>query len=367
MDRRANAFFVISAFAVLLGCNGPQTPEAPAVDIELVQDPAISTSAEVLANLAALRLIVDSPQGLYAPGQQQSHGNITVANADDDEMLELVIRLPLKEGSLPTIRLEQGGLPDVPLDLHVVGTKGESADSQIVAEGLARGVSLERPPGVLMIPFNLRPELLPPRVVDVFPRNGDEITGCEIEDIVLLFSKPVSEQSLGAPGAVSLTPTGTVLEMRHDASGLIAHLKVAGLVGDGGTLAYRLGVTSVITDLDGLALDQVPAEEGAQGFEQAFSVRCSPPPQSPDTDDKSCGSTRPDGDCQVAKKDGKPPALTCEEGVCVPSGCAAIECSQSFVCDAAIGACAVDCRFYGGALCPAMRSRCDDDTGLCLE
>lgn len=329
--------------------------DAPmAVDLALVQDPDLNRVEDVLERVTDVVVIVDAPGGLYAPGEERTVGLVQIEDADADRRdLELVATVPIEGSRLPVIRLERGTLPDVPLDIRVLGLGSEPRP---IAEGRVRAVRLSRPPAELSVPFNIRPEALPPRVSEVLPADGDEAGDCVVPDIVLLFSKPIDAATL--VGAVVLDPGGPV-DVTLDASGHVATF-AARLSGDGETVSFRLRVDSTVTDRQGVALDQLPAEPGRQPFDEAFVLPCGP------------GTAVPGGPCgtDTGPLPGECPGgdrLACVDGECVLDGCDRARCREGFACVEATGVCEVDCRLYGEVdVCPEDRPRCDPDSGACV-
>jgi len=265
-------------------------------------------------------------------------------------------------GRLPVIRLLRGGLPDVPLDVRVIGIRGPE-DGPAIALGRLGGARFEAARvTTATVPFNIRPELLPPRVVDVLPRDGDVAPGCMVATLVVMFSKPMDAASLTAPGRILTEPGGMPTEVTVDSSGLVAIVVPSGLVGiDATTVAYRLSVSSEARDRDGLALDQMPMQDGAQGFTADFVLHCTMISMTPDR--VPCGSLEPPGPLGPYCPGGA--RLACVANECVLASCDDAECAPGFVCDPSTFACVRDCRPYGDDVCAAVRPVCDDATGSC--
>lgn len=323
------------------GLTGPGCADevGPAFDIELVQDLNIDTEEQVLSLIDGLILVADSPEGLYSSPAGVEGGEVEVLDVDGDGAFELVATVPLGGERLPWIRLEQGGLPDLPLTLRVFGVRGDAGLDEPLAEGAVSGVRFGEGVLPLAIPFNIRPELLPPRVTDVIPGTGDYAYDCTFGDVVVLFSRPMDEASLQADGAIRVEPGGAPLSIRTDGSGLVAHLTVPPIEGTG-RVSYGLSVSSEATSVNGQGLDQVPSEPGQQPFDETFSLLCTEGPALPE---HPCGLVPGGSDCPW------PTLLHCVEGCCVPSTCEGLECPESFVCDPETSLCEVGCEAYG---CP---------------
>ena len=335
----------------------------PAIDLELVQDLNINTPASVRERVASVRLVVDSPEGLYAPGSERDTGAVRVVDADADPGdLELVAEVAVEGDRLPLIRLERGGLPEGPLDLRLEGFSSVASpgdEAALEAEGSVRGARFEDGVIALAVPFNLRPERLPPRVTEVVPGDGDEVANCDVEALAVVFSEPVDEQSVLGVGRVQVDPPGgAVAAVRLDSSGLVAHvvLERSFVTEEEETVTFGLIVSTDVVDLQGQRLDQVPAEEGAQAFDETITLRCRQlvtGPRDP------CGG-EPWPPCPPLDR------LQCVEGLCLPVSCEGSRCPAGFVCEPDLGRCEVDCRLYGaGGACPADRPDCDPETGRC--
>lgn len=344
----------IAGMVLLAACAEDPT----AIDLELVSDPNVNTTAQIVGAIDSVLVIVDSPEGLYGPEDARREGNVQIRNADADATdLELVALVPVPRGRLPLIRLERGGLPDVPIDVTVRGVRG-ATESTPVAVGRVRGARFEAEHVVTVdVPFNIRPELLPPRVVDVIPRDGDEAPDCAVSAIVVMFSKPMDAASLMAPGVIAVDPPPASPSVTVDSSGLVA-IVGGGLTGeDGMTLSYRLTIGTGARDRDLLALDQLPMD-GGQPFEAEFVLPCGPGMATPDN---PCGSMEPSPLPPMCPGGGR---LACVDNRCeLVAGCDTARCAEGFVCDPANGACVVDCNLYGGESC-AADGTCDA-SGLC--
>jgi hypothetical protein len=356
MRTRADAIGLALVVALLGAC---ADEPGPAIDLELVQDLNINTPESVLERVSTVRVIVDSPDGLYPPGAERGSGAVRIIDADADPSdLELVAEVAVAGDRLPLIRLQRGSLPEVPLDLVLQGfDASDPDDAELEAEGSVRGVRFEGGVTALAVPFNLRPERLPPRVTEVVPGDGDEIAFCDVEALAVVFSEPVDEQSVLASTRVQVEPNG-VAAVRLDASGLVAHVVLERSLDDdtAETVAFELILSTDVVDLQGQQLDQVPAEPGSQPFDETITLRCRQlvtGPRDP------CGG-EPWPPCPPFDR------LQCVDGVCEPVSCEGARCPAGFVCAPDLGRCEVDCRLYGaGGGCPVDRPTCDLETGLC--
>lgn len=341
-----------SLLVVLVGCAATE----PGADLELVPDPNVNTPAQVLDAVDSVILIVDSLEGLYPPGAERSAGDVQIENADTDPELELVIDAAVPNDHLPRIRILQGSLPDgASLDVRVLGVPSELFAAPVAA-GHVAGVRLEPAIPEVAIPFNLYPARLPPRVAEVHPLDGSMIEGCTLDRIFVMFSRAIDPATLA--GAVHLEPAGEVTQVRMGPSNLSAELVTAGLSGDGSSLRYRLRVTTELRGEDGVALDQIPAEPGAQSFVSEIALRCGPLRSAPTGQCGELAGPLPEG-CPY------PPRLRCADERCVPAACEGAACVEGFVCAPASARCEPDCRLWGEAsACPPERPRCAAD-GAC--
>lgn len=333
----------------LVGCAGPV-----GVDLVLAPDPNLNRAEDVLATIDSVVLVVDADEPLYLPGEERVDGPVHIENADADPTdLELVVTVPVFD-RLPWVRLEQGGLPDRPLDLRLLGVPADVGAPASVT-GRVQGVRLGRPIETLTVPFNLRPEALPPRVTEVLPTDGSSLPDCSVGKLYVMFSRPIAPSTLD--GAIRVTP-GELRAVRLDPSGLTAELTVEALSSDG-TLRYRVEVDSTLRGTDGQPLDQVPAERGAQPYRADFELSCGRAPMTPDPVCEPDGAAREQG-CAY-------PRLSCVEGFCVPVGCDAVVCEATSACDPSHGRCVPDCRAWeDDEACPEERPVCSAELGVCV-
>lgn len=348
----------LAMLAFATACGGDDTT---AIDLTLVPDPNVNRPEDVTSQVDSLVLVLDSPEGLYHPGDDvPAGGGVQIEDADGDPTdLELVATVPIGD-ELPWIQIARGGLPaDVSLAIRLLGLSDEGGEP--VARGGAQGLSFED--GRADVPFNLVPSRLPPRIAEVVPDEADVALDCFVGRVLLFFSKPIDPASFLLPGAVMFEPGGAPTELRVDVTGRFAEVIPPPLQGDE-TVRYRLTVsTDVREDAPGgggRRLDQVPAEEGAQPFVRDFVIPCDIAPQIPDP---NCGDPEPAPRYWCGLGAG----LECIDGMCLPTSCEGERCEAPTVCDPATAACEVDCRSYGpeGA-CDEERPRCDLDTGACV-
>lgn len=360
---------LVGAWVVgLAACSGEETAPAtdepaPALDVALVVDPNEIAEADLAARLETLAVIVDAAAGLYEPGEESSDGPVQVKNADADASdLELVATLAVPEGRLPTFRIERGGLPDIAVDVRVIGFQGDGAP---IAEGTLRGARFGDTPEEVQLPFRLRASELPPRVVDALPADGSSLVGCSLPSLVVVFSRPVDGDSLASEGAVSIEPAGAPglapSSVALDPSGFVATFGTEGVTGSDG-LALRLTVSSVVrAAAGGPELDQVPAEAGLQPFGVDLTFVCTPKPVLPCEVEGDPGCPELCGEV-VCPED---PRVACVDDGCVLTSCAS--CSAGEVCDTSRGLCAVDCRTASAIDGCDPDVPCDPATGLCAR
>jgi hypothetical protein len=309
-----------------------------ALDLELTPDPALGSAELLAAQIDTVLLVVDSPEGLYLPSEAQVVGNVQIKNVDSDIFLELVVTVPVPSGRLPWIRLRRGGLPDDPLDIRVTGlhTTGTSVTTMALGrvQGLRFTAGATQP---VTVPFNVDPDLLPPRVLQVAQTGGKRVDRCRVEQIAIVFSRPIEATSLQEAGAVVVTSdevagSVTVAGLRLDSSGLVATFEPQGLedpVAAG--LSYQVSVATVVRGKgsDGMGFDQDPGRAGPQQYEADFSVLCSDPPTAAIN---VCGSgiADPPPVCPGGNR------LACIADQCRPASCEA-QCPERWACVATTG------------------------------
>jgi len=291
-----------------------------------------------------------------------------IADVDQDGELELRAKVDLAEmGHLPLIRVEQGGLPDVPLEVRIDGIGPQDKVNTRLAAGGVQGINFA--PGdveAVTVPFNLRAAFRPPRVTQIFPEEGSTLRPEFVSNALVIFSKPMFRDSLLTAGVIGVLR----VEGSQETALKPGELVVGELYAGGptrvefrfdSTLAegeYRVRVSQGALDTSGRALDQVPLQPGNQPFSSHFTITgpvamaaCSPHCEA--TWCGNGGAACPVGlSCDTASKSCLPPAC--------PTACPTV-----MVCDPKLTACVDDCRVhgtYGG--CPAG-SDCSAATGLC--
>lgn len=306
-----------SATLLLLVACGGEGPAA--IDLRLVPDPNLNTEAQLAAQLGTMVFVLDSPEGLYPPGEPRTVGDLQIKNADQDPALELVAVVAPKAGRLPLVRVARGALTASRIDVRVLGT--DEASGRNRAFGRLSGISFPEV-GVRSydVPFDLIPSELPLRVLDVSPRDGEYVPACQPEVLLVVFSRAVDPTSVagqvsvsGLEGAPELSVEGPLL-------------RVAGSVPGP---AYRLQVGTGVRDLAGGGLDQQPLVAGAQAYAEDFSVTCAGPRSLPEwcVGGQTGYCPGPDGTYVCTPEGcGYPPCddgdcgdgASCREGVCRP-------------------------------------------------
>lgn len=355
--------------ATLLSACGEET----ALDLDLFADPKFNTEASVSASLQKITLVLDSPEGLY-PGSTSRQGEgYVIKDLDQDGDGELQAEVEIAGlGRLPLIRIERGGLPDMPLEIELdgVSAKGDG----LIAGGGVEGVRftggiVEEVP----VPFNLKAEFRPPTVDKVFPSAGaKDLLPNGLPSVVVIFSKAMNPDLLQQQGD---NPAFEVVKVSTGVRKPATSIKVQPLYSGGPTQAeyrfdgyldldstYEVIVWPKARDISGRPLDYVPLQEGNQEFRSRFStgmVETATPMCHPDCEKSWCGNggiTCPEG-------------LTCDAatGSCKLVGCGPGGCSEGKVCDPSLSACVDDCRIHGShGGCPADRPTCLS-SGLCSE
>jgi hypothetical protein len=271
---------LLTAVVLQASCAGEEADTA--FDLELTPDPDLATAAQMAERIDTILMVVDSPDGLYLPSDAQVVGNVQIKNVDADVWFELVVTVPVPPGRLPWIRLRRGGLPDNPLDIRVSGLRTTGGSADVVALGRIQGLHFT--PGStqsVAVPFNIRSELLPPRVLGVSSVDDTTAAGCRVEEINVVFSRPIDEASLRATGAVLVTsdaaPDGVIVtEFRLESSGLVLIYVPANLSDPvAGQVSYQVYVGTGVRDRSGIGFDQVPADPEAQRYLGDFLLECS--------------------------------------------------------------------------------------------
>lgn len=356
---------------LLLGiAGGVACAPISALDLQLVPDPEWTDAPRVLELAERIRVVVDSPQGLYPASAAGRHAQILLEDVDADGAVELSTELELAGmDHLPLLRLERGGLPDVPIEVRFDGIGG--SPQEIVAGGSARGLVFE-PEQVVEkdVLFKPRMRLLPPRVTQVIP--GDGAIEQRVGSVFVVFPKQMNAESLRAPGTVTLLAVTDGAEQPVP----VRELRVQFLPGAESPTTveyqlqeilapgrYRVRVSEQALDLDGRALDQVPTQPGNQPFASQFEVSAT----AEVTTTMACPLEGPctEGPCGLAGSGATcASGLECVDGACVPQECPAA-CPVGTVCDTATALCVVDCRDYGaGSGCAPELPRCGAD-GVC--
>jgi hypothetical protein len=179
--------------------------------------------------------------------------------------------------------------------------------------------------------------------------------------LIVVFSKPVTSESVGATGAFAIAPDGAVERVVLDAhSRRTANIFVREFPMSGAEVAFRLTIGTGVRDDQGRSLDQDPSSEGAQPFEQDLRLPCLMRAFEPQR--RPCG--RPGAQNQVAFcPDAR---FACRNEICVSNTCGTTPCPAGLACAPSTGLCEVDCRLYQQAdVCSAPRPTCDSDLGIC--
>lgn len=367
-SRQAPQLLTLLAATLLSACG-----EDTALDLDLFADPKYNSEASVLASLAQIRLVVDSPVGLY-PGTTSLQGDgYVIKDLDSDGAAELEAEVDVAGlDSLPLIRIERGGLPDVPLEIQLDGfSKGDVLVAAGGVEGkrFTEGIVDEEP-----VPLNLKAEFRPPTVdkdKGVFPPSGSkDLLPAGLSSVLVIFSKAMNPDLLKVQGdnpAFEVVNVGTGVRVPAKSINVQPLYpngpSQAGYLFDGHLelgATYEVIVWPKARDISGRPLDTVPLQEGNQEFRSRFStalVEVAAPACHPDCQGTWCangGTVCPEG-------------LTCDEatGFCGLVGCGYKGCPEGKVCDPSLSACVDDCRIhgtYGG--CPGDRPRCLS-SGLC--
>lgn len=329
-----------------------------ALDLSLVADPNVTDTAALVSQLRWLKIVLDSPAGLYASPPSAIDRGLSLEDVDGDGQLELVAEHPVDGlGRLPRIRLEQGGLQPLALDLRLDGADakpGEKPRDELVyfAAGGVRGVRFAS--GTVReveVPFNRRLLYRQPQVTQVNPEDGAEVDPRSFGSVVLIFSKKMNPDSLRANDVLRLLQVEpaparpiaaeliTVTNLGGLESPAAAEYRFASILTPG---TYRIEVSTAARDASGRPLDQVPMQPGDQPFSSSFvvgntavpTIECTP----------VCNDWCASGGDKCA------PGLVCNKAsrICEPryQSCPG-HCRATTVCDPARGICVPDCRVHG--------------------
>jgi hypothetical protein len=345
---------------LLTRCGG-----STAIDLTLVADPNVNNTADLVRQLRSLKLVVSSDEGLYA-SPPASAPDVTLEN---DGKALVAERTVAGLDHLPRIRLEQGSMRSLSLELRLEGNPCPASDPSCLslAAGGVKGVRFADGTAELQVPFNTRLYYRQPQVTQVNPQDGEDVAG-GFDSIAVIFSKKMN--------ADSITKTAGVLRvLRVEAGGdlelpakLITLTNLGGYespalgtyffqtpLGDG---TYRIAVSTGALDVSGRSLDQVPMVTGDQPFTSTFTVGRTPGPVMPTCN--PCPYWCSEGGEVCA------PGLACDKAtrLCKPQ-CPG-KCPTSNVCDPALGVCLQDCRLYGSYGGCAADETCQP-TGLCAK
>lgn len=338
--------------------------EETALDLNLVADPNVNSEQALVAAVDRLRLVVDSPSGLYPLSASRKEQDFEITDEDDDKVAELVTWVGMN-GKLPLIRLEQGGLPDVPIELRLAGHKGGGINA--LAAGGVQGIHFT--PGQILpvkVPFNLKADHRPPRVTQVFPADGaKELPVGSVSSVLVIFSKEMSKTEVERAGVFTVfikqgdkevvVPAKSVLARALYKGGPwqaeYAFVKLLDLAA-----TFHVRVLAKARDASGRPLDQVPLQPGNQPFTSSFSI-------------SPVGAASPMTTEQAWCVNGGPTCaagLVCNQttGACEPKPGCPVTCPVGQVCDKGLAHCADDCRIHGSYGGCDTGQTCGKD-GLC--
>lgn len=353
--------------SVATGCGADETMMSNEVEqeleLELASDIRINRREDVVRGVQSIVVVIDSPEGIYAPGSEGIEGDFEIKDDDGDASdLELVAVVPVEDGRLESIRLRLGNLHGESLFLSVFGVPHPFGAGAPVAVGGAELRVTNEGPTRVSVPFNLLPRMLPPRVMDTSIVRGidcalaEEPEDCaEIVDLILTLSKRIDQPAAYAEDWLE----GVEPVNAPSVSSQLVRIRIDN---EFPTDAYALQVLPELKDLDGIRLDQLPEEEGEQPFRLAFEVdrvdRATSPLCGVLGIDSMLGERCPGPDGRFECVD---------HFTCVPASCSSVSCPAGYVCDPARALCDVDCRVYGSSVsCPAHRPACDAVTGACV-
>jgi hypothetical protein len=259
----ASKSVVRAAALVGVGVLAPSCVDDPVgIDVSLYADLRLNTLEQVLDTTDSLEVVLDSADGLYFPGDEMDDGTIAIRDADGDPSdLELVARVAEPTARLPRIRIQRGGLGNVPIEVTILGYAGTT----VVAEG-AFPAMLTNSHVEVSVPFNLVPEFRAPRVERVIAAAAP---GCTPPLLSIIFSRPILATSVQGPGVFTFEPGGAptlVIIDSVEGLGSVALVRPPADVATGTNVKFKLTVATSIVDEVGTQLDQTPFEDGPQPF-----------------------------------------------------------------------------------------------------
>ncbi|MEO0814526.1 MAG: hypothetical protein AAFY60_16825, partial [Myxococcota bacterium] len=310
---------ILALLTLLVGCSAQDA----ALDLELVQDLNLNTTEQLAASIDTIRLIVDSDEGLYDADEAQVGDGFRIENVDTDAAYELVIEASVPVNELPRVRLERGGLPIGPLDIRLEGVGG---GGDVFATGGISSVSfVDNTTSTLPVQFNLRSRFLPPRVLEAFPTAG-EVT-CRSGLALLLLSKSLDASTVveGENLIVERLDQPMSLPLTMDIDGPVIRVAFGDVPEE--RAHYRIWLGGDVRDLEGVALDQDPRENGEQVFSTEFFVE--PTGSCTDYPWRWCHEDAAVLECP----DFRSGRLRCDAGICVPGSCLESSCANGYVCE----------------------------------
>ncbi len=362
----------------LLSHSACDAEDVTALRLRLVFDPELQSERQILSAVERLELVLDASggfAGLSAAGQRV--GELSAADPDGDGVLELVLTRALKgQAALPLLRLLPGKNGNRAFQITARGLAGSelAAFGGLGAVRFAQGASLD-----VLVPFNLRPAFLPPRVLFTLPHDGETRAPGALGQIYLELSKQVTPESAkaglrlvyqGTAGDVAVPGSWVLGENQIDDLGLPTRRTTATFQpGSGCTLSagsYRIEAAATIVDLAGKPLDQKADTDGPDPYLGRFTI---PGAAEADSCAKTPTSCKRDEDCGELVL--KQYVCNLATGQCVlgAASCPTLACPKGYVCQpagtpGASSKCVQDCRIAG--TCAGAQDSCDPATGLCL-
>ena len=193
---------------------------ATSVDLVLTTNPDLCSTAEILAQVATVVVVVDAPGGLAgvtAAGPLAGGG--TAVDFDGDGELEVVFTAPPLDGSaLPILEVGLRHNADRELAYRVLGYPADAALEPANAIALG-GVTASCAAGEsrkVGTPFNLRAVARPPKVILVLPPDGATNVPFNLKAVTVMLtsrdslascSRDSITRSSGWNGATSFRPS----------------------------------------------------------------------------------------------------------------------------------------------------------------
>jgi len=335
----------IATLCLCLSLGALACGDATSLDLLLTPDPNVTNSDELAKELGSVTVVIDSSKGLYPNGPPSPVNGIELRDEDNDGQLEVIALVDTMHlDRLPLIRLERGTLPDESIELRISG-KDRQGNRIFAAGGLKGAKFVADKITDMVVPFNIKLRYRAPVVTQTIPFSGSTHAPGSTSSIFAIFSKKMNVDSVRK--AITLVRVEDKKEIpvpaefirvqyiaNNDESPTSAEYRLKEAL-DGGR--YRLRISTNAVDSAGLALDQVPLENGSQPFSGQFEI------------DGTAMATTPAMASCAQGGDQCSSGTTCDKNAqkCEAAACPD-KCPAATVCSLAWNICVPDCRVFGG-------------------